>query len=416
MSSEEASTLSSNPSSKNISEESNEDISENETEESSTREESDGELSISSGEGNEENPNESSITITEGKNIDYLELYNKKSQECYALYQRNEILKNKINVLEKKIIDQQENIEKLININEQIMRDKELIYGVLQKINQEKTQVENELNYIKSTTFSPVDTNISYTCPPKDVKVVNLSFDKYIFIKYSTSKPLGIICLFNEQKQARVVSSFTCKTEELSLEEYFYYQPEGKGNGLKVKDGDQVLSMTSQSNQLITVTPLLPLFDRFHKVSQTSPILIGKREYYMTVLDLTTISKSDQPHELRAFGVIFETEITQKKPGMIDVYDGYLEMFRQINRGVIISYVASFNYTPSILIPITREVITKPFHPPNNGIMYFESKLLKIDKYHIPHLFPIPYLSDESYSIAFYYNEAQDRCHIIDVI
>ena len=46
---------------------------------------------------------------------------------------------------------------------------------------------------------------------------------------------------------------------------------------------------------------LLPVFDKFHKVTQNNRFLVGKKDYYMTVLDLSQLDQSEDIYELKAF-------------------------------------------------------------------------------------------------------------------
>ena len=260
---------------------------------------------------------------------------------------------------------------------------------------------------------------MNYTQASKDVKVINTTFDKYLFIKYNTSRPLGLICLFNENKEARVISSFQQKTMELSIEDFHGFQPFNKGNPLKVKDNEQIVSLTSTDNLMITTVPLPPIYDRFHKVSQCT--LLMKKQYYITVIDLSNCPKTNTL-EIKAFGVVFESEVMNKKPGMIDIYDEYLEMFKGMNKGVLLTYVESTDIHEKEmnldeLTPFfsTREKVFRPPRRPPNNIFYIESKMVKLDKYNIPFLFPIPYKDESQYSVGFYITPDRNKIHIIEV-
>ncbi|ELP85794.1 hypothetical protein EIN_281650 [Entamoeba invadens IP1] len=414
MSSHDGETLSSCPSPKNLSENTPTDQTDQISEDNS-------DTSDNLVESEEEEHNESCPLQKEAVNppkggFDYKTQYGEKVEECVELHNTVAVMKAKIEDMETKIADQQEIIEKMIIINEQIMHDKEVVLSALQKVNDERVNIENELNEMKKNLNSAIDVNLSYTTPSKDVKVVNISFDKYLFVKYNTSRPFGVICLFNEQKQCKVISNFTEKKSEISLEEYYYYEPNGRGNALKVKEGEQIVSLTTDRNDIITVGTLPPLYDRFHKVSLSNSFLIGKKEYYITVVDLGTVDKSKPVLETKAFGVILETELKEKKPGMVDLFDDYLDLFRQINRGVLILYVASTNVPVDVFRTNTRETVTKPTKAPPGGIMYIESKILKIEKYNIPFLFPVPYREDRNYSVTFFTSPFEDKFHIIDVV
>ncbi|KAL7715271.1 Uncharacterized protein QTN25_007197 [Entamoeba marina] len=405
-------TDSSKDSSKSISNESNDDSDNLKT----TTDDDDNEEEDNSSEFQSEDDNGDMFNYPEFQSNDIEVLYKEKCKEVIELQKQNQILKNKQSTLEKQLTEHKEMIGKLININEQIMRDKEMIFYALNKMNDEKNVLETQLKEFKYSHFTSVDTNINMTSPTKDVKVVHISFDKYLFVKYTTTRPLGVICMFPESKPANVINSYTYKTAELGVDEYHYFQPNNRGQPLRVKDGDQVLSLTENDNQIITISPLPPIFDDFHKVIQVNSWLNGKKQYYMTVVDLSTVKKESSV-EIKAFGVMFESDLKGKTPGSVDLYDDYLDLFRQINKGVVISFVESIDMSKSLTLNQTREIVVKPESSTSRDVFYVESKTLKLPKFNIPYLFPVPYKDqNEPYCVAFYVTQTRDTCHVIEVV
>lgn len=325
--------------------------------------------------------------------------------------------------LEMKVCELEDMINKLISLNEQIMRDKEIVYATLRRVNDEKTALEQTLAAEHQATHSvgdrtthtqALDVVLNASVPSKDVKVLNVNFEKYLFLRYTASRPFPVICVLNEGKiPAKVVCQYQQETAQLSLEEYFFYQPLPRAAGVRVKDGETVLALSPTSSRAITVEPLPPVLDRFHRIVSPIPSLTGKRPSYMTVVDLRDWLTNGLI-ELKAFGVIFEGAVQEKIPGGFDVYDDYLDKLRKLSCGVVVLYVESAPITDLILNQ-TKETVVKPPVCPQ-GVFFVESKALQVEKLNVPFMFPIKWRPDPQYLVAFFTSSNRSVCHVIRVV
>ncbi|KAL7714448.1 hypothetical protein QTN25_007972 [Entamoeba marina] len=108
--------------------------------------------------------------------------------------------------------------------------------------------------------------------------------------------------------------------------------------------------------------------------------------------------------EIKVFGVMFESDLKGKTPASVNLYEDYLDLFRQINKGVVISFVESTDMSESLTLNQTRENVVKL--ESSHNVFYVESKTLKLPKFNIPHLFPISYEDhNEPYT-----------CYVIEVV
>ena len=98
--------------------------------------------------------NEENYSYPELKGMDYESLYKSKCREVDELRKQNEQLQMRIKEMQSKMQEKQEMIEKVVFFNEQIMRDKEVIYNALKRVNEDKCNLQKKLDEIKRQTYS----------------------------------------------------------------------------------------------------------------------------------------------------------------------------------------------------------------------------------------------------------------------